>query len=343
MSLAMKNQWNTMETATSSMPRKSRSGSASDPAAPAGRTKCAFGGKNRKVCPGANELVRQKPGQVSTFRAAAKGGKGCLPVTSVSGSYTVEAALVLPLFLFAAVTVLSFCRILQVEWGIQTAMHEAVRGAAFTVGAQDSDLADLATKGGVAAAVRGKIAAEDVPLGFIKSNQLGITFLRSNVTDDEITLVADYAVKPLVPLPGYHGMLLQNRAYARRFTGFVPGSAGEEETYVYVTPSGEAYHRDLNCAYLNPSIRCIGQADLSGERNADGGKYHACPLCKGKGFGGALYVTNYGTVYHTRVSCPALKRTIKREKLSDVEGRYHACPKCGGGAPAAENPVSQGE
>lgn len=323
--------WNTMEKATSSASRKSRSGSNFDPAAPAGRSKCAFGGKNRKKDPGMHEPVRMRSGAVSTFRAAAKGGKGCLPVTSLSGSYTVEAALVLPLFLFAAVTVLSFCRILQVEWGIQTAMHEAVRGAAFTVNVTDVTPWQVATKTGVAGLARGKIAAEDVPLGYIKSSQLGVTFLESEVTDDEITLVADYMVRPLVPLPGYHGFLLQNRAYARRFTGFVPGSAGEEEVYVYVTPSGSAWHRDLKCTYLNPSIRCISREALGTERNADGGRYAVCPLCKGKGFGGALYVTNYGEVYHTRLSCPALKRTIKREKLSDVEGTYHACPKCGGG------------
>ena len=61
-------------------------------------------------------------------------------------------------------------------------------------------------------------------------------------------MVARYRIIPLVPLPGYKGFRIENRAYARRFTGFRPGTAGTEETYVYITPYGKAYHKDLRCS-----------------------------------------------------------------------------------------------
>ena len=84
-----------------------------------------------------------------------------LPLLFLKGSYTVEAALVLPLFLFAAITVLSFCRILQVEWGIQTAMHEVVRGAAIAGSAFEPSEVVLA------GTARAKIISDGVPVKYI--------------------------------------------------------------------------------------------------------------------------------------------------------------------------------
>ncbi|MEE3481697.1 MAG: TadE family protein [Lachnospiraceae bacterium] len=234
-----------------------------------------------------------------------------------------EAALVLPLFLFAAVTVLSFCRILQVEWGVQTAMHEVVRGAALAGSAFEPSEVVLA------GTARAKIISDGVPVKYIWGDIVGISFASSSVTEDDITMVARYRINPLVPLPGYKGFRIENRVYARRFTGFHPGTAGTEETYVYITPYGKAYHKDLRCSYLEPDIRCVMKDAVGGERNSGGGRYTSCPRCRKYGFGRILYVTTYGKVYHSRIDCPALKRTVKRVKLKEAEKTHHICPKCG--------------
>lgn len=326
-SLAREFRWNTANKVRSSMSRKSRSGSNSDPETDSGPADCAAQGRIRKTDPGANEPERRHGVPVSRNCAAAKGGKGCPFITSrlLKASYTVEAALVLPLFLFAAITVLSFCRILQVEWGVQTAMHEVVRGAAIAGSALNPSEVVLA------GSARAKILKDGVPVKYIWGDMAGISFASSSVTEDDITLVATYRINPLVPLPGYKGFRIENRAYARRFTGFRPGSAGSEETYVYVTPYGKAYHKDLRCPYLEPDIRCVMKDVVAGERNSSGHRYLPCPKCGRYGFGKILYVTTYGTVYHSRLDCPALKRTVKRVKLKEAEKTHHVCPKCGSG------------
>lgn len=348
-SLAKEYRWNTAKIVRSSMSRKIRSGGNSDPEAKSGPAGCASQGRLRKKDPGANEPERRHSGPVSRTCAAAKGGKGCPFITSrlpkrcffikprlqkekpcpftifrfLKGSYTVEAALVLPLFLFAAVTVLSFCRILQVEWGVQTAMHEVVRGAALAGAAFEPSEVVLA------GTARAKIISDGVPVKYIWGDIVGISFASSSVTEDDITMVARYRINPLVPLPGYKGFRIENRVYARRFTGFHPGTAGTEETYVYITPYGKAYHKDLRCSYLEPDIRCVMKDAVGGERNSGGGRYTSCPRCRKYGFGRILYVTTYGKVYHSRIDCPALKRTVKRVKLKEAEKTHHICPKCG--------------
>lgn len=275
-------------------------------------------------------------------------GKGCPPAAFLfRGSLTVEAALVLPLVLFASVAVLFFCRFIQVEWGVQTAMHETVRAAAL-VGGLLEEPAEGGTDGGgtpgnhgyragavingttLGATCRAKILAENTPVSNVLGKIVGISFENSVVTDTDIYLTADYYVKLPLPFPFGRAFHMQNRAYARRFVGYDPRGTDDESEWVYVTPYGKAWHRDISCPYLAPAIRSVTAEQLPGERNYSRHKYKACPDCKGEGFGKIYYITDHGTTYHTRLDCPGLKRTVKREKLTEAEKDHTPCPKCGG-------------
>lgn len=106
-------------------------------------------------------------------------------------------------------------------------------------------------------------------------------------------------------------------------------SPQNDETIVYITPSGSVYHTIRNCSYLVLSIHEIASAQLDNERNESGGKYYACEKCGNKGSEGKLFITDYGYRYHTTVNCSRLMRNVMAVPLSEVSDRKH-CSKCKG-------------
>ena len=64
----------------------------------------------------------------------------------------------------------------------------------------------------------------------------------------------------------------------------------QEEELVYITKSGEAYHRERSCLYLNPSIRLADREEITAD-------YTPCSVCVGGGTGWVnrlIYVTDGG-------------------------------------------------
>lgn len=122
------------------------------------------------------------------------------------------------------------------------------------------------------------------------------------------------------------------RTTARAWVGYTGESFAEtaREEMVYVTPEGRVYHRDRNCSYLNLTVRTISAAQLEGARNQSGGKYYPCEYCvKGSGPGNTVYITDYGTSYHSVRDCQGLKRTIMAVPYSEAAG-LSGCSRCGG-------------
>ena len=112
------------------------------------------------------------------------------------------------------------------------------------------------------------------------------------------------------------------------YTGESFFEGGEE--FVYVTPHGEVYHRSRDCSYLNVSIQSIAAGQLKDARNQDGSRYQACGYCVKKGQTTAMvYVTDYGTNYHSRKTCRGLKRTVMAIPYSETGG-LRACSRCSG-------------
>ena len=239
-------------------------------------------------------------------------------------SYTVEAAFVLPMFLLAGIAVIFFFRVIQVEWGVQTAISDVARSAAIS-----GDVFSEMKSGPIQALCAAEIAAKGVPYKFVIGGPVGINLSATEVSDTEVSINASYIMKVPTTLFGWKHFNISQRALARRWVGDDPKDDDEADKYVYVTESGSVYHTNLSCAYLNPSIRGVFDEQLSSERNVNGAIYYQCPSCKNKGFTGIWYVTDYGTNYHTTLTCPGLKRTINRMKLQDaIDKGYPHCSKC---------------
>lgn len=214
-------------------------------------------------------------------------------------SYTVEAAVIMPVFLYVCVTVLIFFGVLQKEWDTKVFISDSVRNAA----------------------VYGSVLPDDFSLN------IGLI----NVDEKNIEITAMYPVQMPLDFFGLGGMTVTEKAKARRWVGYDPkeDSKGDGNT-VYVTESGQAYHNSLECTYLKLSISVVSADEVSNKRNASGGKYKACPLCRGSST--SYYITTYGDCYHTSLGCSGLKRTIRSESREQaIEEGYHACSKCAKG------------
>lgn len=244
-------------------------------------------------------------------------------------SYSLEAALIMPLFLYAMLAIIFMMRVINVQHGVKAAIDDTAKLVSVCGGNFDGHQAAEPTSLSVAAVATAKIAANKTPVNFVTLGIAGFNFLNTEVTDKDITIVVKYYMKvPLAPDFGRKGFLITQRSYAKRYTGYhIEDDEDGLCDYVYVTKYGEAYHKDLNCTYLKLSIRSVAESKLPSERNDDGHRYYKCPYCGRKGYG-SYYVTDYGESYHTRLDCPGLKRTIRRIKREEAEGKYHACSKC---------------
>ena len=260
-------------------------------------------------------------------------------------SLTVEAALILPFFLTAMVTVASFINILYVHRAVGMALANTCRKVAvYSYPASKAGLADggdiisLGTEIMTLAYVQADVTAQlsgDALVRELVLSEGGISLLRSRLPYGTpiVDLVADYAIRMPVSafsLPAVH---FTQRARMHAFLGHTPKEQtqeeDDEEEMVFITASGVVYHRDSACTYLAPRVYSAGADEAGGLRNADGGKYYACEICgKADHAGTGIYYTEFGTRWHTDRSCTSIQHEIKEIPLSRVGGR-RPCSKCG--------------
>lgn len=121
----------------------------------------------------------------------------------------------------------------------------------------------------------------------------------------------------------------QIRAWTGRDPSWTFGWNGEgekkDERMVYVTLNGQVYHTDPKCTHIHLSIRCVQDEQLSGLRNENGEKYHACEECGGGS--GNVYITDSGNRYHSSLECGGLKRTVTQVPITQT-GELRPCSRC---------------
>ena len=207
-------------------------------------------------------------------------------------SLTVEAAIVLPLFFFAMVTMTSFLDVYRIQTEHLSKLCENAKTAgmyAYTAG--ESDV--------------GEITLPDI--------------------------YKYKPVSGMIPLPAiwmYNTVKVHAWTGEDQGEGGTENS-DRHEKMVYVTASGSVYHKKLDCSHLNLSVTKVSGGSISSMRNEYGEKYHACESCsRGQKPGSTVYITESGNRYHNDKNCSGLKRTVRMVKESDV-GKLHACKRCG--------------
>ncbi|SFH75993.1 TadE-like protein [Pseudobutyrivibrio sp. OR37] len=267
-------------------------------------------------------------------------------------SYTIEAAIIMPLFITLMVFGMFTFRLLQVESGMQKSLDNASRTMAVTLGnvvnkgesEKDVDTTNdpptikgELSEGALEIATIGlagvEVAKNKVPIEFIDFGPVGINFYETNVEGNYIDLKASYTMTFPVGLLGNFKFDVSQRARCRKWVGYDKAENTTDGRYVYITDHGEAYHTNYYCTYLNPSVHRVAGADLSGKRNQGGGVYYPCEKCKPSTAAktSVYYITDYGTAYHSDINCNKIKHNIKKVLYEEVKDTMRPCSKCAAG------------
>lgn len=246
--------------------------------------------------------------------------------TFLKGSYTVEAAVCLPIVICVSAFIIYFFQIFSVQCSIQRSLDDAAKIVAVCADASEEN-----EKGQLAAAIAGcnaRVLQYHVPLRYIRGGLAGLQYDGSDAKGNYIRLAVHYTIPFPIGIFGRHSWNMYQCSVQRKWVGWDPYENAGEGSYVYVTQHGTAYHLTLKCSYLHPDISAVAREEVGGRRNRDGAKYYACKSCHADRDEGAIvYIAQYGTAYHSSISCAGLRRNIRKILLKDA-GQYHPCKKC---------------
>lgn len=238
------------------------------------------------------------------------------------GSFTVEAALAVPIFFFAVLAFLYLLQWQQVYEQIEYSLVETARESSQYAYMADEDTNTIESNLYLQVLFEQYCQLDNV--SFTGSSYLG--------TDDEIKIVADYDFTLPIPILHMKRISMKQQIVTRGFTGrSMSGEDDNDQTgeIVYVTETGTVYHTNRMCTHLQLKIQSVYMASVENMRNRSGGKYKACERCVEEQVDGgtSVYVADYGDRYHIRRNCSGLKRTIYEKTLGQVQG-MPKCRKC---------------
>lgn len=238
------------------------------------------------------------------------------------GSATVEATLILPIFIFAMLLMFHGIRIIMTEAIVYEAAAETVEYMAELSYVAECSYIIPKTK------IKGYIDQEELVDTYIKGGTEGISFVGTTYLDSEgyVCLQVSYKLAFKLPILGNIGGERSYEIRQRAYKGDGEKSTSEdvesaqEDVYVFVTDNREAYHMSRDCTHLSLSVTptTTTQARKKG--------YTACEFC-GDDAKSSVLVTKHGEKYHGRADCLGLKRTVYRVKLLDVKN-LGGCERC---------------
>ncbi len=247
------------------------------------------------------------------------------------GSITVEAAMVLPIFMFFLLGISYIICLISLQYTIQTALSDTANQMSLVGYFNKEEKSKLAIQIDFNMNLDNEYLGKNCIWGGI------ITLSKSYYKDKDLTLIANYVVE--IPVPFWDTMHISIEQIAR--TRLFVGRDRREEAnksntdvnvrYVYITDTGCVYHETENCSHLRRAIQTVERTVMSSKRNEAGGKYYSCELC-GKGKNSAdfsfFYITADGDRYHYDKECSGLKRTIRKVPYESVK-TWRACKRCG--------------
>lgn len=268
------------------------------------------------------------------------------------GSYSIEAALAIPVFLIALLSFLIFFPAGIAEARLRGAMENVgSRLASYyyaverlekaETDGEDPDLLESALSA-VTGSVLWSPVAETLVKGMVlrelgetwageslvRDGPEGISFFgsRYDKAQESVVLKASYQLK--TPFSGILDLSLPVSVQTshRVWSGKDMEGGPPDEKTVYVTRTGKVYHDSLSCTHLKLSIRDVSYEQLDKLRNEDGAKYYPCELC-GDRKAGTVFITNYGNRYHLSRNCSGIRRDIRSIPISQA-GERGLCSRC---------------
>ena len=245
-----------------------------------------------------------------------------------TGSITIEAALVLPLAMFFLLTFFSFFGILRTQIAVQKVMEESLERVALLA---VSGAASALPAEGAETAIDLGILEAGVRTGLADMEQVsGVTPLGTDLDPEAGTakLVVNYGVRlrnAFFPLPTVR---MTQVSYRRLWTGAeAAGTDGRDGQIVFVTERGTVYHLSRNCRHLVQHTEMMTWDQLRAARSQDGAIYYPCAYCHPRQSDGRFFVVAYGNRYHSTLTCPELRITVRAVRLDEVGG-LPCCSAC---------------
>lgn len=254
-------------------------------------------------------------------------------------SLTLEATLVLPIFIFSIITFIYLLQIMIIHDNLQEGITNIGLEAAKYGYVYDSLLEE--NKEDYSAffkvALYDNVDLKLLDGSCIKGGFAGIhTYLSNYMEENDIVdVIINYKIKIPTLFFNIDNFQIVQRAKLRGWSGYKPLAKFEEKTtedtdeeMVYITETGTVYHTSRECTHLQLSIKQVPFEQIENLRNDSGGKYKKCQRC-GSNLkpGNLVYITTNGDRYHINANCSGLKRTIKEVPLSQVKDRS-LCERC---------------
>lgn len=279
--------------------------------------------------------VRNYP-DIHILKTLCCGERVLLSVLSrISGGLTIEAALVLPIFLFAVFLLLTPFQVMNQHRIVQSALEKTNQELSqYGYLIQFMEQTDLG------------VLEKSAVLSYTYANLMpyldqkictNISLDQSEILADgeTIDLVLSYRIRILVPLLGTHSLEQVNRSRRRIWSGSTNGigyhknEETADQTMVYVGKGSTRYHKSRECHYLSNQLQTVSINTIDEQRNKNGGKYQACSVCGGQS-AGVVFIMPSGRHYHSNSQCAAIVATVRQVPLTQVE-HLGACSYCSGG------------
>ena len=275
-------------------------------------------------------------------------GKRALPFISKKkycASMTVEAAMVLPLFVFLALALLMPMRALDTERKIRTVMEKQGEEISLYAYMEADELkSENESKTESKTESKNLLSVAGVWLqlqGTLKAfgDSVKISSIQMPDQDENLTMKVVYQE----PIPFFFnidgGLKTEISVKRRDWVGLngklkeIHGGNGEMESgeeMVYVGKDMGRYHRDRNCHYISNAYQAVSVEEAKEMRDADRHRFTACSACADTiSKNGTVYVTPGGRHYHGSTDCTAMVSYVRKVPISEVL-YLGACSYCSG-------------
>ena len=258
---------------------------------------------------------------------------------TISASMTVEATILLPLFLFFVLSMGNAIEMIRLHSKMELSMWDVGRHIA-TYGhmlLNEEETGGVTFSAELLAGVYAKSHAEEM-LGEdylettpLKNGADSLHFWETQLLDNGcFEVVATYEVQPDWEMLGIRPFRMANRYYGHLWNGYdiEMASYAGERSWVYVAENGMVFHENRDCTHLRLSVRAVAFSEVCEKRNNYGERYVMCQMCQKNQTQGTVYIADNGDCYHYSRTCAGLKRTVYTILRGEAKG-YQPCSRCG--------------
>lgn len=270
----------------------------------------------------------------------------------IKASATVEAALVMPLYIYAVMAVTYMMQIYQIRLEVDAALYNALREQNKynylnyvqkekqndeIINEKDININDTIVGSlSLHSVLIKNLGSEYAKEHNIKGGNSGIRIICYSYDSSTIQAAAEYSVKNPFDIFGIgYIKVVQEFTYEVWLGEKYAGDYGKDKDNtdsVFITRTGTVYHKTRNCTALNIDVKMVDFSQINNYRNKNGSIYYPCSKCKkynnkNESSYEYVYVTDYGVRYHRDENCSEINRTIIEISRNKVTG-MRACRLC---------------